>query len=46
MSTVADFIRADIQELQAYHVADAPSGCIKLDAMESPSHPFAHDAEL
>ena len=46
MSTVADFIRADIQALQAYHVADAPSGCIKLDAMESPYHPFAHDAEL
>lgn len=29
-------IRSDIQEMTAYSVADVPSSCIKLDAMEMP----------
>lgn len=31
-----NIVRADIQALKAYHVAETPTGCLKLDAMESP----------
>lgn len=41
-----DFIRNDVKAMTAYHVADLPEGFIKLDAMESPYHPFAGSAEL
>ncbi|UOO78085.1 histidinol-phosphate transaminase [Neisseria sp. Dent CA1/247] len=41
MTALSDFIRPDIQSLTAYQVADLPEGFIKLDAMESPYHPFA-----
>ncbi|MCP1659413.1 histidinol-phosphate transaminase [Neisseria perflava] len=46
MTAPTDFIRADIQAMTAYHVADLPEGFIKLDAMESPYHPFARSPEL
>lgn len=41
MTALADIIRADIRAMTAYQVADLPAGFIKLDAMESPYHPFA-----
>ncbi|WP_416189184.1 histidinol-phosphate transaminase [Neisseria sp. CCUG17229] len=41
-----DFIRDDIKAMTAYHVADLPKDFIKLDAMESPYHPFAGSPEL
>ena len=41
-----DVIRADIQALKAYQIAEVPSDYIKLDAMESPYHPFAHHPQL
>lgn len=41
-----DFIRDDVKAMTAYHVADLPEGFIKLDAMESPYHPFAGSPEL
>lgn len=31
-----NIVRSDIQALKAYHVAETPTGCLKLDAMESP----------
>lgn len=40
MKSVRHLIRDDIQAMSAYQIADIPSGFIKLDAMESPSHPF------
>ncbi|HEZ2102312.1 TPA: histidinol-phosphate transaminase [Neisseria meningitidis] len=40
MKSVRSFIRDDIQAMSAYQIADIPPGFIKLDAMESPSHPF------
>ncbi|KPN74925.1 histidinol-phosphate transaminase [Neisseria sp. 74A18] len=46
MTTLFDFIRPDIQSLTAYQVADLPEGFIKLDAMESPYHPFADNPAL
>ncbi|MDO4906875.1 histidinol-phosphate transaminase [Neisseria sp.] len=46
MTAVSDFIRSDIKALTAYQVADLPEGFIKLDAMESPCHPFAGDEAL
>lgn len=46
MTAVSDFIRTEIKALSAYHVADVPEGFIKLDAMESPYHPFADNETL
>ncbi|OSI07728.1 histidinol-phosphate aminotransferase [Neisseria animaloris] len=46
MTTLSDFIRPEIQAMTAYRVADPPEGFIKLDAMESPYHPFAGAPEL
>lgn len=46
MTKLSDFIRADIQALTAYQVAELPEGFIKLDAMESPYHPFSSDETL
>ncbi|HFC8546847.1 TPA: histidinol-phosphate transaminase [Neisseria lactamica] len=40
MKSVRHFIRDDIRAMSAYQIADIPHGFIKLDAMESPSHPF------
>lgn len=40
MKSVRHLIRDDIRAMSAYQIADIPSGFIKLDAMESPSHPF------
>lgn len=41
MSRISDIVRPDIQAMSAYQIADLPAGFIKLDAMESPYHPFA-----
>ena len=46
MKTASNFIRDDIKALSAYRLADLPEGFIKLDAMESPYHPFARFPEL
>ncbi|OSI11600.1 histidinol-phosphate transaminase [Neisseria zoodegmatis] len=46
MTALSDFIRPDIQSLTAYQVADLPEGFIKLDAMESPYHPFVDSDAL
>ncbi|MCF7521946.1 histidinol-phosphate transaminase [Neisseria sp. ZJ106] len=46
MPSPLSFIRNDIQAMQAYQIADLPENFIKLDAMESPHHPFAHNPEL
>ena len=46
MKTASDFIRDDIKSMSAYQIADLPEGFIKLDAMESPYHPFARFPEL
>ncbi|MFC3874517.1 histidinol-phosphate transaminase [Neisseria musculi] len=46
MTAFSDLIRPDIRALTAYRVADLPEGFIKLDAMESPYHPFADDEAL
>ncbi|QEY26006.1 histidinol-phosphate transaminase [Neisseria zalophi] len=46
MTILSDFIRADIQALTAYQVAELPEGFMKLDAMESPYHPFSGDETL
>jgi len=46
MKTASDFIRDDIKSMSAYRIADLPEGFIKLDAMESPYHPFARFSEL
>ena len=46
MKDTANFIRDDIKAMSAYRIADLPEGFIKLDAMESPYHPFAHFPEL
>ncbi|ASK27769.1 histidinol-phosphate transaminase [Neisseria chenwenguii] len=46
MTAPVSFVRDDIRAMTAYHVADVPEGFIKLDAMESPCHPFAGDASL
>lgn len=46
MKTASDFIRDDIKSMSAYRIADLPEGFIKLDAMESPYHPFARFPEL
>ena len=46
MKTASDFIRDDIKAMSAYRIADLPEGFIKLDAMESPYHPFARFPEL
>lgn len=40
MKSVRHLIRDDIRAMSAYQIADIPPGFIKLDAMESPSHPF------
>lgn len=40
MKSVRHLIRDDIRAMSAYQIADIPSEFIKLDAMESPSHPF------
>lgn len=41
MTAPTDFIRPEIKNMTAYHVTDVPENFIKLDAMESPYHPFA-----
>ena len=46
MSHLSDIIRADIRAMSAYQVAALPEGFTKLDAMESPYHPFAHSPQL
>ena len=46
MKTASNFIRDDIKAMSAYRIADLPEGLIKLDAMESPYHPFARFPEL
>lgn len=46
MNPLSNFIRPDIQAMTAYHVANVPEGFIKLDAMESPYHPFARQPGL
>ena len=46
MKTTSNFIRDDIKSMSAYRIADLPEGFIKLDAMESPYHPFARFPEL
>lgn len=46
MKDIANFIRDDIKSMSAYRIADLPEGFIKLDAMESPYHPFARFPEL
>ena len=46
MKTASNFIRDDIKSMSAYRIADLPEGFIKLDAMESPYHPFARFPEL
>lgn len=46
MTALSDFIRPDIRSLTAYQVADLPEGFVKLDAMESPYHPFSHTEGL
>ena len=46
MKDTANFIRDDIKSMSAYRIADLPEGFIKLDAMESPYHPFARFTEL
>lgn len=46
MKYTANFIRDDIKAMSAYRIADLPEGFIKLDAMESPYHPFARFPEL
>ena len=46
MKDTANFIRDDIKAMSAYRIADLPEGFIKLDAMESPYHPFARFLEL
>ena len=46
MKTASNFIRDDIKAISAYRIADLPEGFIKLDAMESPYHPFARFSEL
>ena len=46
MKDIANFIRDDIKSMSAYRIADLPEGFIKLDAMESPYHPFARFLEL
>ena len=46
MKDTANFIRDDIKAMSAYQIADLPEGFIKLDAMESPYHPFARFPEL
>ena len=46
MKTASDFIRDDIKSMSAYRIADLSEGFIKLDAMESPYHPFARFPEL
>lgn len=45
MTAPRSFIRDDIQAMSAYQIADLPAGFIKLDAMESPYHPFARSPE-
>ena len=40
MTAPTDFIRPEIKNMTAYHVTDVPENFIKLDAMESPYHPF------
>ncbi|WP_118815394.1 histidinol-phosphate transaminase [Neisseria lactamica] len=40
MKSVRHLIRDDIRAMSAYQIADILPGFIKLDAMESPSHPF------
>lgn len=46
MKDTANFIRDDIKAMSTYRIADLPEGFIKLDAMESPYHPFARFPEL
>ena len=46
MKNASNFIRDDIKAMSAYRIADLPEGFIKLDAMESPYHPFARFTEL
>ncbi len=46
MKNASNFIRDDIKAMSAYRIADLPEGFIKLDAMESPYHPFARFPEL
>ncbi len=46
MTAPLNFIRSDIQAMTAYHVADLPEGFTKLDAMESPYHPFERSETL
>lgn len=46
MFDLSKIIREDVQSLTAYQVADLPEGFIKLDAMESPFHPFDDQPEL
>lgn len=36
MKPLTDLIRPDILRSSAYHIADVPQNCVKLDAMESP----------
>lgn len=36
MPTLSQIIRADIQQMKAYAIAQTPENCIKLDAMEVP----------
>ncbi|STZ76650.1 histidinol-phosphate transaminase [Bergeriella denitrificans] len=44
MSAPLEFVRPDVRAMTAYHVADLPEGFTKLDAMESPYHPFEAQA--
>lgn len=45
MKSVRSFIRNDILAMSAYKITDVPPGFAKLDAMESPAHPFeGHEA--
>ena len=46
MTAPTDFIRPEIKNMTAYHVTDVPENFIKLDAMESPYHPFARSPAL
>ena len=36
MNSLEQIIRPDILKMSAYHVANLPNNCVKLDAMESP----------
>lgn len=46
MTDAVGFIRDDIKSMSAYKIADLPEGFVKLDAMESPYHPFSFSETL